>query len=63
MQNVHGYYSHAISSENLIYEAKKRKLSMEMNSPNPPDQDGRKENEFLKLQNTKMNSNRGMNSP
>ena len=46
MQNVYGYYSHVISSENLIYRARKRKMFMEMNSPRPPGQDGRKENEF-----------------
>ena len=43
---MHGYSSHAISSENLICRARKRKPSMDMNSPRPPGQDGRKENEF-----------------
>ena len=41
---MHGYYSRAISSKNLIYKARKRKPSMEMNSPHPPGQDRRNKN-------------------
>ena len=57
------HYSCAISHENLISKARKRKPFMEMNSPHPPGQDRRNKNRFLNHKNAKVNSNRGENSP